>query len=111
MARRLRIFVQAAGEVYGQAASAGGDSWRTGRAIAADVPGAQQLLLNELGIALIYPNVRGSTGYGRRFRCWTMDSSARTRTRTSNALFDWIGARPDLDAEHIAVTGGSMADT
>lgn len=24
-------------------------------------------LLNELGIAMIYPNVRGSSGYGRKY--------------------------------------------
>ena len=29
--------------------------------------GRNNYLLNELGIAIFYPNVRGSTGYGKRF--------------------------------------------
>lgn len=28
---------------------------------------AHGYLLNELGIAVIYPNVRGSSGYGRKY--------------------------------------------
>ena len=45
--------------------------------------GRTNYLLNELGIALIYPNVRGSTGYGKALHCSTTDSSAKTPTRIS----------------------------
>jgi dipeptidyl aminopeptidase/acylaminoacyl peptidase len=63
--------------------------------------------LNELGIALIYPNVRGSTGYGKSFSLLDNGFKREDTYKDINALFDWIGTRPDLDAERIGVTGGS----
>jgi len=39
--------------------------------------------LNELGIALIYPNVRGSTGYGKTFSLLDNGFQREERTRTS----------------------------
>jgi dipeptidyl aminopeptidase/acylaminoacyl peptidase len=63
--------------------------------------------LNELGIALIYPNVRGSTGYGKSFTLLDNGLKREDTYKDINALFDWIGSRPDLDADRIAVTGGS----
>src|SRR6202140_1076295 len=69
--------------------------------------GRSNYLLNELGIALIYPNVRGSTGYGKSFSLMDNGFKREDTYKDINALFDWIGTRPDLDAERIAVTGGS----
>src|SRR6266850_775988 len=69
--------------------------------------GRSNYYLNELGIALIYPNVRGSTGYGRTFSLLDNGFKREDTYRDINALFDWIGTRPDLDAERIGVTGGS----
>jgi dipeptidyl aminopeptidase/acylaminoacyl peptidase len=69
--------------------------------------GRNNYFLNELGIALIYPNVRGSTGYGKSF---TLLDNGMRRDHTYkdiNALFNWVARRPDLDAGRIAVTGGS----
>ncbi len=63
--------------------------------------------LNELGIALIYPNVRGSTGYGKTFSLMDNGFKREDTYKDINALFDWVGTRPDLDADRIAVTGGS----
>lgn len=63
--------------------------------------------LNELGIALIYPNVRGSTGYGKTFSLLDNGFKREDTYKDINALFDWVGTRPDLDADRIAVTGGS----
>jgi dipeptidyl aminopeptidase/acylaminoacyl peptidase len=63
--------------------------------------------LNELGIALIYPNVRGSTGYGKTFSLMDNGFKRDDTYKDINALFDWIATRPDLDPERIAVTGGS----
>jgi dipeptidyl aminopeptidase/acylaminoacyl peptidase len=63
--------------------------------------------LNELGIALIYPNVRGSTGYGKTFSLLDNGFKREDTYKDINALFDWIGTRPDLDAERVGVTGGS----
>jgi dipeptidyl aminopeptidase/acylaminoacyl peptidase len=69
--------------------------------------GRSNYYLNELGIALIYPNVRGSTGYGKTFSLLDNGFKREDTYKDINALFDWIGTRPDLDAERIAVTGGS----
>jgi len=66
-----------------------------------------QYLVNELGYAVIQPNVRGSTGYGRRF---TMLDNGRLRedsVRDIGALLVWIAAQPDLDADRVVVMGGS----
>jgi dipeptidyl aminopeptidase/acylaminoacyl peptidase len=67
----------------------------------------QQYLVGELGYVVVRPNVRGSTGYGRRF---TMLDNGRLRedsVRDIGALLVWIAAQPDLDAERVVVMGGS----
>src|ERR1700731_2696901 len=69
--------------------------------------GRSNYYLNELGIALIYPNVRGSTGYGKTFSLMDNGFKREDTYKDINALFDWVGTRPDLDADRIAVTGGS----
>jgi dipeptidyl aminopeptidase/acylaminoacyl peptidase len=69
--------------------------------------GRQNYLLNELGIALIYPNVRGSTGYGKTFTLLDNGFLREGTYKDINALFDWIGTQPELDADRIGVTGGS----
>ena len=63
--------------------------------------------LNELGIALIYPNVRGSTGYGKTFSLLDNGFLREDTYKDINALFDWIGQQNDLDPSRICVTGGS----
>lgn len=66
-----------------------------------------QYLVDELGYAVIQPNVRGSTGYGRSF---TMLDNGRLRedsVRDIGALLVWIAAQPGLDAERVVVSGGS----
>ncbi len=69
--------------------------------------GRYNYFLNEMGIALIYPNVRGSTGYGKTFTLLDNGFLREDSYKDINALFDWIATRPDLDATHIAVTGRS----
>ena len=66
-----------------------------------------QFYLRELGIAVILPNVRGSTGYGKTYT--TLDNGARREdsVRDIGSLLDWIGTRSDLDAKRVAVYGGS----
>jgi dipeptidyl aminopeptidase/acylaminoacyl peptidase len=63
--------------------------------------------LNELGIALIYPNVRGSTGYGKTFSLLDNGFQREDTYKDVNSLFDWIGTQANLDASRICVTGGS----
>jgi dipeptidyl aminopeptidase/acylaminoacyl peptidase len=69
--------------------------------------GRNNYLLNELGIALIYPNVRGSTGYGKTFTLLDNGFRREDTYKDINALFDWIATRQDLDSSRVAVTGGS----
>jgi len=69
--------------------------------------GRQNYLLNELGIALIYPNVRGSTGYGKTFTLLDNGFKREDTYKDINALLDWVATRSDLDADRIGVTGGS----
>ena len=69
--------------------------------------GQSNFYLNELGVALLYPNVRGSSGYGKTFL--DLDNGFRREDsyKDIGALLDWIAAQPDLDAEKIMVSGGS----
>jgi dipeptidyl aminopeptidase/acylaminoacyl peptidase len=69
--------------------------------------GRNNYLLNEMGIALLYPNVRGSTGYGKTFSLLDNGFQREDTYKDIDALFDWIGSRADLDGERIAVMGGS----
>jgi len=57
--------------------------------------GTQQLFAERTGIALIYPNVRGSTGYGKTFSLLETDLSAKTPTRTLTRCL--IGSRRSRD--------------
>ena len=63
--------------------------------------------INELGVAVIYPNVRGSTGYGKSFV--KLDNGMRREDSVKDiaALLDWIGKQPELDAQRVMITGGS----
>jgi dipeptidyl aminopeptidase/acylaminoacyl peptidase len=69
--------------------------------------GRTNYLLNELGIVLIYPNVRGSTGYGKTFSLLDNGFKREDTYKDINALFDWIATQPRLDSDRIGVTGGS----
>jgi dipeptidyl aminopeptidase/acylaminoacyl peptidase len=69
--------------------------------------GRYNYFLNEMGIALIFPNVRGSTGYGKSFSLLDNGFLREGTYKDINALFDWIGAQANLDASRICVTGGS----
>ncbi len=61
----------------------------------------------ELGVAVILPNVRGSTGYGKSFVKLDNGMRREDAVRDIGSLLDWIGTRKDLDAGRVMVTGGS----
>jgi dipeptidyl aminopeptidase/acylaminoacyl peptidase len=69
--------------------------------------GSINYLLNELGTAVIFPNVRGSTGYGKTFLNLDNGRKREDSVKDIGALLDWISTRPDLDAKRAMVTGGS----
>ena len=69
--------------------------------------GATQFYVNELGIAVIYPNVRGSSGYGKTYLKLANADKREDSVKDIGALLDWIAEQPDLDKNRVAVTGGS----
>ncbi len=69
--------------------------------------GRNNYFLNELGVAVIYPNVRGSTGYGKTFLSLDNGMKREDSYKDIGALLDWIKTRPDLDSSRVMVTGGS----
>jgi dipeptidyl aminopeptidase/acylaminoacyl peptidase len=69
--------------------------------------GRDNYFLNELGVAMIYPNVRGSTGYGKSFTKLDNGTLRVGTHKDIGALLDWIATRPDLDASRVMVQGGS----
>jgi dipeptidyl aminopeptidase/acylaminoacyl peptidase len=69
--------------------------------------GRNNYLVNELGVALIYPNVRGSSGFGKTFLKLDNGRLREDSVKDLGALLDWIGAQPGLDAGRVLVAGGS----
>ena len=69
--------------------------------------GRNNYYLNEMGIALIYPNVRGSTGYGKKYLSLDNGYKREDSVKDIGTLLDWIATRPDLDKNRVLVTGGS----
>lgn len=70
--------------------------------------GRDNYLLNELGVALFFPNVRGSTGYGKRFVA--LDNGPFKRedsVKDIGAFLDRLQRDPGVDRTRIAETGGS----
>ncbi|MBX3607468.1 MAG: S9 family peptidase [Piscinibacter sp.] len=64
-------------------------------------------LLEELGVAIIKPNVRGSSGYGKTFLALDNGLKREDAVKDIGALFDWIATQPRLDASRVVVAGGS----
>jgi dipeptidyl aminopeptidase/acylaminoacyl peptidase len=69
--------------------------------------GRRNYLLNEMGVAMIFPNVRGSSGYGKTFLTLDNGFKREDSVKDIGALLDWIKQQPDLDSDRILVTGGS----
>jgi dipeptidyl aminopeptidase/acylaminoacyl peptidase len=69
--------------------------------------GASNYLINELGVAVIYPNVRGSTGYGKKYVNMDNGMKREDSVKDIGALLDWIATQKDLDASRVMVMGGS----
>ncbi len=66
-----------------------------------------QMWMQKLGVAVVVPNVRGSNGYGKEYLSLDNGFKREDSVRDIGALLDWIELQPDLDAERVAVFGGS----
>jgi dipeptidyl aminopeptidase/acylaminoacyl peptidase len=69
--------------------------------------GRNNYFLNELGVSIVFPNVRGSTGFGKSFTDKDNGMKREESVQDIGALIDWIATQPDLDASRIMITGGS----
>lgn len=69
--------------------------------------GRLNYLVNEMGIALVVPNVRGSAGYGKTFL--TLDNGVKREDSVKDigTVIRWIQRSSRLDGDRIAVMGGS----
>jgi len=69
--------------------------------------GTNNYLPSELGVVLVYPNVRGSSGYGKSYLALDNARLREDSVKDVGALLDWIAAQPDLDERRVMVGGGS----
>ncbi|MFH7041871.1 prolyl oligopeptidase family serine peptidase [Paucibacter sp. JuS9] len=69
--------------------------------------GRNNYFVQEMGIAMIQPNVRGSTGYGKTFLDLDNGFKREDSVKDIGALLDWIATQPNLDASRVMVVGGS----
>ena len=66
-----------------------------------------QMWLQELGVALLIPNVRGSSGYGKTYVQLDNGFKREDSVKDIGALLDWIAGEASLDSDRVAVFGGS----
>lgn len=69
--------------------------------------GRWNYLINELGVTVVEPNVRGSAGYGKTFLTLDNGYQREDAVKDLGSLLDWIAAQPELDASRVLVAGGS----
>ncbi len=69
--------------------------------------GRNNYFLNELGMAILLPNVRGSSGYGKSFLKLDNGFRREDSVKDIGAALDWVGTRKELDPGRIFATGGS----
>lgn len=69
--------------------------------------GRNNYYLKELGVAIVFPNVRGSTGYGKTFLAADNGFNREKSYWDIGALLDHLKTRPDIDSDRILIIGGS----
>jgi dipeptidyl aminopeptidase/acylaminoacyl peptidase len=69
--------------------------------------GRSNYFRNEMGIAIIYPNIRGSVGYGRTFEQADNGRLRENAIKDIGALLDWIATQPSLDKNRVMIVGAS----
>ena len=69
--------------------------------------GSNNYYTAEMGVALIYPNVRGSSGFGKTYIAKDNGFLREDSVKDIGALLDWIAQQPELDKDRIMIMGGS----
>jgi len=69
--------------------------------------GQTNYFVQELGMAVILPNVRGSSGYGKSYLKLDNGFKREDSYKDIEALLDWIEEEPTLDEDRVVVRGGS----
>jgi dipeptidyl aminopeptidase/acylaminoacyl peptidase len=69
--------------------------------------GSNNYYTNEMGVSLIYPNVRGSSGFGKTFLAKDNGFLREDSVKDIEALLNWIAQQPDLDKDKVMIMGGS----
>ncbi|MGC8488784.1 MAG: alpha/beta hydrolase family protein, partial [Clostridia bacterium] len=60
-----------------------------------------------LGVSVLVPNVRGSTGYGKTYTHLDDVGRREDAIRDLAAVTEWLRLKPDIDADRVVVYGGS----
>lgn len=66
-----------------------------------------QYVVNELGYAVLAPNVRGSSGYGKSYLALDNGVLREDAVKDVGALLVWLGLQNNFDAKHVVVSGSS----
>jgi dipeptidyl aminopeptidase/acylaminoacyl peptidase len=66
-----------------------------------------QFLVNDLGYAVVAPNVRGSSGYGKSFLALDNGELREDAVRDIGSLLVWISVQPAFDRDRVSVMGTS----
>ena len=66
-----------------------------------------QYVVNELGFAVIAPNVRGSSGYGKTYTALDNGVLREDAVKDIGAMLVWIAQQKGFDAKHVVVAGAS----
>lgn len=69
--------------------------------------GRLNYLIEQLGVAVLEPNVRGSGGYGKAFIGLDNGRLREDSVKDMGTAIDWIATQPNLDASRVLVMGGS----
>ncbi|KPF48068.1 hypothetical protein IP87_18865 [beta proteobacterium AAP121] len=69
--------------------------------------GTLRHVVQELGMHLVLPNVRGSEGFGRRFLDLDNGRQREGAVRDISSLLDHLATLPGVDAGRVVVAGGS----
>jgi dipeptidyl aminopeptidase/acylaminoacyl peptidase len=66
-----------------------------------------EYLVNEMGFAVLAPNVRGSSGYGKTYLALDNGLLREDAVKDIGALLVWLGLQSTFDAKHVVISGVS----